>query len=547
MRQIQKNTKWILRMALSILGCIFISNYLFAQSLAFPGAEGFGAYAKGGRGGDVYTVTNLNDSGEGSLREGLKTANGPRTIVFAVSGLIKLKSTLKVEKNYITIAGQTAPGDGICLRDAGFQISANHVIVRYIRSRLGDEGGNEHDAISITKGFNVILDHCSASWSVDECFSCSTGDKNRIDSVTVQWSIISEALENSIHAKGAHSYGALIRGCYGAKYTYHHNLFAHNRSRNPRPGNYDENTYTKDPEGLLFDFRNNVMYNWGGSRPGYDGDEESVCRYNYVGNYGKPGPNSSSSGYAYSAGCKYFRGYYNDNYFFGKTPTDPWSLVQFKGSWSTSQKNAYKQTEPFPTGPINTDTSQEAYNKVLENAGASLVRDDVDKRIVNDVKNGTGAIIDDEDEVGGWPEYKTYDVKTDSDKDGMPDNWEIQNKLNPNNPDDRNDDNNNDGYTNLEVYLNNLAGESLTVGVEDVKNELFVNIYPNPNNGHFSVDLRSFSSSDIEIYNAANQLVFAKADNNGIQRIKLDLIPGIYFLRLIEENNKISTHKVLIN
>jgi len=162
----------------------------------------------------------------------------------------------------------TAPGDGICFRDASLTIDADHVIVRYIRSRLGDKAGNESDAISIAGGHNIIMDHCSASWSVDECFSCSTGQKGKIDSITVQWSIISEALNKSIHRKGAHGYGALIRGGYGARYTYNHNLFAHNYSRNPRPGNYNYNNYRRDPEGLQFDFRNNVIYNWGGSRPG---------------------------------------------------------------------------------------------------------------------------------------------------------------------------------------------------------------------------------------------------------------------------------------
>jgi len=545
--QNQKNTIQISGIVLIILGLTFMVSSIKAQTLAFPGAEGFGAYAQGGRGGDVYTVTNLNDAGEGSLRDAIKTANGPRTIVFAVSGLIKLKSTLKVEKDYITIAGQTAPGDGICVRDACFQISADHVIVRYIRSRLGDEAGQEADAISITKGYNVILDHCSASWSVDECFSCSTGDKNKIDSVTVQWSIISEALENSIHEKGAHSYGALIRGCYGAKYSYHHNLFAHNRSRNPRPGNYDDNTYTKDPEGLLFDFRNNVMYNWGGSRPGYDGDKESVCRYNYVGNFGKPGPNSDNSGHAYSAGCKHFRAYYNDNFFFGENPGDQWSLVQFKGSWSASQKNEYKQSEPFPAGPINTQSPQDAYKSVLDSAGASIKRDVVDTRVVNDVRNGTGSIIDDEDEVGGWPEYTTYDVKTDSDKDGMADEWEIRNNLDPNNPEDRNDDNNKDGYTNLEAYLSNLTGVSLPVGVNVLKQEQAIHIYPNPSMGSFSIDLGNIKNSRIEIFNSANQLVLSKAGINRIQKFDLNQSSGMYFLKVTDTKNNISTRKVLIH
>lgn len=543
----KENTKRSLQMLLFIVAFTFTCSSIIAQTLAFPEAEGFGALTKGGRGGDVYTVTNLNDSGEGSLREGIKTANGARTIVFAVSGIIQLKSTLKVEKDNITIAGQTAPGDGICLRDAGFQISANHVIVRYIRSRLGDEGGNEHDAISITEGKNIIMDHCSASWSVDECFSCSTGDKNKIDSITVQWSIIAEALENSIHEKGAHSYGALIRGCYGAKYTYHHNLFAHNRSRNPRPGNYDDNTYIKDPEGLLFDFRNNVMYNWGGSRPGYDGDEESVCRYNYVGNYGKPGPDSDKSGYAYSAGCKHFSAYYNDNFFFGEVPADQWSLVQFKGSWSTTEENEYKQSEPFSTGIIKTQSPQDAYESVLDSAGASLKRDDVDLRVVDDVKNGTGSIIDDEDEVGGWPNYDTYNVKTDTDKDGMPDEWELQYGLDPNNPEDRNYDSNDDGYTNLEVYLNNLVGSSLPVAVNSIKKEQSIKVYPNPNKGSFSVDLKNNENSRIEIYNSASQLVYTKSVMEQFKKINLNQESGVYFLQVIDDNNMRSTHKILIH
>ncbi len=429
-----------------------------SERLAFPGAEGFGAYSEGGRGGDVYYVTNVNDSGAGSLRYGIDSASGPRTIVFAVSGVIQLESDLEVDQDYITIAGQTAPGDGICLRDACFKIKADHVIVRYIRSRLGDDAGRESDAISITRGKNIIMDHCSASWSVDECFSCSTGDRDKIDNITVQWCIISEALKNSIHSKGAHSYGALIRGCYGAKYSYHHNLFAHNSSRNPRPGNYDRNTYVLDPNGLQFDFRNNVLYNWNGTRPGYDADTDSVCRYNYVANYGKPGPNSSTPGWIYKAGCKHFRAYYSGNYFDGSIPTDQWSLVYFSGSWTQSEKEAYKQTVPFSTGPIVTDTAQEAYDKVMEHAGASLgVRDSVDARVISDVRNGTGAIIDDEDEVGSWPVYNTYDVAQDTDRDGMSDVWETAKGLDPSDPDDRNDDPDDDGYTNLEEYLHWLT------------------------------------------------------------------------------------------
>ncbi len=453
--------KYSLNLAfLMIVFLISIDAGFCQETPAFPGAEGFGAYSKGGRGGDVYTVTNLKDDGKGSLRYGIEKAKGPRTIVFAVSGLIKLKSTLEVENDYITIAGQTAPGDGICLRDACLEIQANHVIVRYIRSRLGAEGGRESDAISISRGHNIILDHCSASWSVDEMFSCSTGRKDAIDNVTVQWSIISEALHNSIHHKGPHGYGALIRGCYGARYTYHHNLFAHNYSRNPRPGNYDYNTHEKDPEGLHFDFRNNVMYNWGGNRPGYDADKESVCQYNYVGNYAKRGPDSKSPGWIYSAGSKYFRGYFSGNAFDGEIPEDPWSLVVLGEEWTESEIAEYKRSEPFSYGFVRTENAMDAYASVLSHAGATLPhRDAVDVRVTEDVKNGTGAIINFESEVGGWPEYKTYNIKKDTDMDGMPDLWEKENGLNPSDPADRNGDTDKNGYTNLEEYLNSLITE----------------------------------------------------------------------------------------
>jgi hypothetical protein len=434
---------------------LFCSGNISEQQLAFPGAEGFGAYSKGGRGGDVYHVTNLNDDGAGSLRYGITSADGPRTIVFDISGTIKLNSQLSVNKPYITIAGQTAPGDGICLKDYNFSIDANNIIVRYIRSRLGDQAGQVADAISIGKGKNIIIDHCSASWSVDEVLSCSTGEKDKIDSVTVQWCIIAEALNNSIHHKGTHGYGSLIRGCYGASYSYLHNLYAHNKNRNPRPGNYDENTYDKDSLGLQFDFRNNVMYNWGGDRPSYDSDSKSVCRYNYVNNYGKPGMDSDPGGFAYSPGSKYFRAFYSGNYFYGRVSDDQWSLIDWK-NWSQKERDAYKVSKPFSTGPVETLTAQQAFESVIKYVGASLNRDAADIRIINDVKNGTGRIINSQSQVGGWPVLKSLPAPKDTDADGMPDEWEIKNGLNPKNPDDRNGDNNKDGYTNLEEYLNSL-------------------------------------------------------------------------------------------
>jgi hypothetical protein len=343
------------------------------------------------------------------------------------------------------------------------------VIVRYLRSRLGDDSGQESDAMTINDGAkNVIMDHCSASWSVDECFSCSTDNANAIDNITIQWSIISEALGDSIHTKGYHSYGSLVRGCYGAKYSYLHNLFAHNNGRNPRPGNYDTNPYTSDSLGLQFDFRNNVMYNWGGSYPSYDADTVSVCRMNYVGNYCKAGP-SSSYGKLYDTGSPYFKGYYEGNYWNGGIPSDPYSVVNF-GSMSSSQIASWKQSAPFSTGPVVTQTAQDAYASVLAGAGASMARDSVDARIVNEVTTGTATyngsksgkpgIIDNESDVGGWPVYNSTAAPTDTDKDGMPDAWETTHGLNPANAADRNNYTLDTNYTNLEVYLNGLVGSS---------------------------------------------------------------------------------------
>lgn len=423
------------------------------QQLAFPSAQGFGAYSQGGRGGDVYIVKNLNDLGEGSLRHGIKSAQGPRTIIFAISGIIELKTPLLVNKNYLTIAGQSAPGDGICLKDAGLIIDANHVIIRFIRSRLGDNSGRKDDAISIVGGSNVIIDHCSASWSVDEVLSVSTSKKDEIDNITIQWCIISEALNNSIHDKKEHGYGALIRGCYGAKYSYHHNLFAHNASRNPRPGNYDINSHEVDTLGLLLDFKNNVIYNWKGSRPGYDADKKSKCNYNYVGNYVKPGPDSDKKSVAYDAKSPFFSAFYSDNFFFGKIPEDQWSFVRFKGL-TEREKESYISLTEFESN-VKTENPLTAYNNVLRLAGASLNRDDVDSRVVSDVINGTGKIIDDEVQVGGWPIYKTTITDSDVDKDGIPDSWELKHGLNPQDPLDGNMLC--DGYTYLEKYLNEKA------------------------------------------------------------------------------------------
>ena len=437
-----------------ILYCIIIHaglsvfNNCYGLS-AFPGAEGYGAESIGGRGGRVIEVTNLNDDGPGSLREAVEV-NEPRIVVFRVSGNIELESRLRIDCPYITIAGQTAPGDGICLKDHALIVSTDHVIVRYIRSRLGDNDGAEDDSISVSGGRNIILDHCSASWSVDETLSVTT-DSNDLGNVTIQWCMITESLNCSVHSKGCHGYGSLVRGCFGNGYSFHHNLYAHHRGRNPRPGNY--NNHNIDPNGLIFDFRNNVVYNWRGYYAGYNHDSDSITRMNFIGNYYVQGPDSSDD-YAFNERCSYSKAYFSDNWMNGSRPRDPWSLVSF-GGFSESQIAAYKLLNPIAVPPVGTDDGFTAYELVLADAGTTFPqRDAVDARVIEDVINGTGGIIDDEDEVGGWPELKSDSPPLDTDHDGMPDDWEIMYCLDPNDSSDANGDSDGDGYTNIEEYIN---------------------------------------------------------------------------------------------
>jgi len=451
--------------------CLFFLwgfNSVFAVP-AFSGAEGFGAASIGGRGGTVYEVNNLNDSGPGSLRAAVE-ASGSRIVVFRVGGTISLLSGLTITNPYITIAGQTAPGDGICIKDYNFKISADHVIIRYVRFRMADNTMQEEDTVTIYKGHNIILDHCSASWSVDEVLStdcsgdpCTTG--HFAGDLTVQWCMITESLNCSIHSKGCHGYGSLIRGGYDHKYSFHHNLYAHHKGRNPRPGNY--NNYTIDPCGLIFDFRNNVVYNYGGNYAGNNEDTDSVTRMNFVNNYYVRGPNSTGS-YAFRESCKYDRAYFSGNWMQGSNPPDPWSLVLFNGTWSAAEKAAFKLSSPIPVEPVTTDDANIAYAIVLADAGVTFpVRDTADTNVINNVIYHTGRIIDDEDEVGGWPVLASGTPLVDSDHDGMPDEWELAVCLNPNDSNDRNDDRDGDGYTNIEEYINWLpSGEPMPANTD---------------------------------------------------------------------------------
>lgn len=424
-----------------------------AETVAFPGAEGAGRFSQGGRGGAVIKVTNLNDAGPGSLRAAVE-AKGPRTVVFEVAGTIQLKSDLKISEPRITIAGQTAPGGGITLRDHPLVVSADDVVVRFIRSRLGDESKTESDSVWINNGRRIILDHVSASWSVDETLSASAryGEEGQgFFDLTVQWSIIAESMAHSLHAKGDHGYGSLIRGGKGSKISFHHNLWANHMARMPRPGNYDGPD--KDPVGALFDFRSNVFYNWGKGHAGYDADKAAVVAYNFVDNTYIMGPQSTKA-VAFQESNSLARAYFAGNSMLNNVPADPWSLVTF----TIPEPAGYRLLAPVDVAPVKPEAALLAYERVLADAGASVFRDSVDARIVAGVRDRTGKVINSQKDVGGWPALPPGKPARDSDGDGIPDAWEKTHGLDPKNAaDGAAQAKDGSGYTHLELYLADAA------------------------------------------------------------------------------------------
>lgn len=416
-----------------------------AEIPAFPGAEGFGATTPAGRRGKVLLVTNLNDAGPGSFRAACE-AKGPRMVVVRVSGTIDLSAPVEIREPYITIAGQSAPGDGLCLRRYGLVISTHDVVVRFLRSRPGDVTGREVDAIAIGgDSRRVIVDHCSASWSVDECLSPS----GNIADVTVQWCLISEALHHSVHRKGPHGYGSLVRAAGGV--SLHHNLWAHHSARSPRLGdNYGQ------PPFPVFDVRNNVMYDWGGMCSGMTGD---ILRVNYVGNYLQPGPSSNRRRgpivFTETAQARYW---VSGNVVIGRPELTADNRKLFDRTEVKGRALVTLADRPFEVPAVSSTAAAAAYEAVLAHAGASLPnRDAVDSRIVREVRSGSGRIIDSQWEVGGWPVLRQGRPPADRDRDGMPDEWEQARGLNAEDPADSAADRDGDGYTNLEEYLNSLA------------------------------------------------------------------------------------------
>ncbi|UCD50115.1 MAG: hypothetical protein JSW27_21620 [Phycisphaerales bacterium] len=444
---------WLVPSSLLLLAAPILGAAPGRGPLAFPGAEGFGRFARGGRGGDVYHVTTVTDGGPGSLRHGIETADGPRTIVFDVSGTIQLRSELRIDKSYLTLAGQTAPGDGITLRDHTVSLKDCHdVIIRYLRVRLGDKhkapGG--YDTLTTNDINDVILDHLSLSWAID-----GTHDFRAGQNFTIQWCILSEALHDSIHPKGPHAMCASYREPDGP-ISLHHNLFSTCRDRHPTLGSADAG----DPLTIV-DFRNNVIYNWSATA--------NFCDHfvNAVNNYWRPGPETDPQRLpiAMKGGLPdAARGYMSGNVFEGR---DDWTADNYASlDWhrwlhpGSNYKYAGTLSDWRGPGPQlgadapTTQSAKQAYELVLTHAGASLSRDAVDERVIADVRNRTGRLLDSQDEVGGWPLLRTRGVRPDSDRDGMPDAWETAHNLDAADPADGPQDPDRDGYTNLEEYIN---------------------------------------------------------------------------------------------
>lgn len=468
-----------------------------AKLPAFPGVEGGGKYITGGRGKEVITVTNVNDSGEGSLRWALEqaAAKGGATIVFNVAGNIELKSSLRFDgvKN-VTIAGQTAPGDGITISGYDTNISGTeNVIIRYLRFRPGainvHSGGDSMDAMWGRDNDGFIIDHCSFSWNTDECLSLYRGENG-----TVQWCMVYESLALSGHGKGRHGYGGITGG---DKVTWHHNLYANHTSRNPRIGGGYAGAADNDHIAVL-QFSNNMIYNWGFNTC-YGGGSTYT---NFINNYSLAGPGTRDSvkNWVINPGEKAKDGYYINNNIIADytgalkvtgnlaTPDAINANGRFSGSTADDENKTELRTTPFVStessgvnnGVVNEGFDEynegvlpvvnSTYKQVLDQAGATYPRRDAqDARLVSEVRNGEGSYINTEHEVGGYlsePNVITASraADFDTDGDGMPDAWETENGLNPKNANDGKGTSDLSvkfmgvaGYTNLEVYLSSLV------------------------------------------------------------------------------------------
>ena len=490
-----------------MLICSFVFNGMTLP--AFPGAEGYGSDTPGGRGGKVFFVTNLSDAGSGSLRAAIN-ATGKRIVVFSVSGTIDLKSDLVVKNPNITIAGQSAPGDGICVKNYKFMISAKDVVVRYLRIRRGNASGAADDALGIADAANVIVDHCSISWGCDEIVNTWHGAEN----ITIQWSIFSEGLHHRDHG-----FAATLGG---NKASYHHNLIANCPGRNPSIGG--NNTYQTHN----MDFRNSVIYNFGYRT--FDGKPNSV---NIVNNYFKPGPMSTQTMFANIDESKYQKITFSKWHVSGNVWHGNETITKDNKAGLTD-KLEYLVDEPNEFSPVITVSAEEAFTKVMEDVGAQLPKQDVvDARIIKEVKSGTatygkGIVLSPKD-VGGWPELASSPAPADSDKDGMPDSWETKHGLNPDDCSDGPKDKDGNGYTNIEEYLNELVGTTSPTAM--IRNNT-------------SDVLQNRNSMPIIVVYQSGNVILSEYPGQGIARI-FSLDGRMMFMNHVDTATKIMVNKKL--
>lgn len=541
-----------------------------AQIPAFPTAEGDGMYTTGGRGGNVLYVTKLTDDGSvGTFRWAINQT-GARIIMFKVGGIIPLTSELRIKNGNVTIAGQSAPGDGICLKNYSVVVQANNVIIRFLRFRLGDEAAIANptidfsgaDAIWGRNQSNIIIDHCSMSWCIDECTSFYD-NKN----FTLQWCIMAESLRNSVHGKGTHGYGGIWGG---SPATFHHNILAFHDSRNPR---FCGSRYSNNPQNEKVNFTNNVIYNWGGNSS-YAGEGGY---YNMINNYYRSGPAKNTGTVSYRIFNPYPDGGANNQ------PAGVWGHFHLSGNtmintptttannWlgfhpSTTYSDTIKSSVAFALPPyLRIQKADTAYLSVTGFAGASLKRDAVDLRVVKNILNGTvsvttgsngstGGFIDSQTDVGGWPNY-TYDIANvpiDTDADGMPDDWENLHGLNSTNATDGKLTSIDGKYTNVEVYLNEIVKIvtdaqyfDIFSGVDSYENEIAFTMYPNPlRNGNLNIK-SSENIKIIDFFTLNGTKISQKSFNeNNISIAFNEFDSGVYLVKVKLESGRIISRKL---
>jgi len=548
-----------------------------AQTPAFPGAEGDGMFTTGGRGGQIVYVTKLTDDGSaGTLRWAINLT-GARIILFKVAGLIPLTSELRIKNSNLTIAGQSAPGDGICIKNYPVVLQGSNIIIRFMRFRMGDEaaaadklagntayGWDGADAIWGRDMTNVMIDHCSMSWNIDEC-SSFYDNKN----FTLQWCVMAESMRNSVHSKGGHGYGGIWGG---EPATFHHNILAFHDSRNPR---FCGSRYTNSAATERVNFVNNVVYNWGGNS-GYAGEGGS---YNMINNYYRSRTGSSGS-VSYRIFSPNVQGAGNQQ------PEGVWGVFYLKGnvmrnypavttnnwlgfhpvSLGTKSISDLEATIPFSSPVISTQSAEDAYTSVTSYAGASLKRDAVDSRIIGNILNGTvscttgsngstGGFIDSQKDVGGWPAY-TYavnDVPVDTDADGMPDVWETAHGLNPNSATDGTSTTLDGNYPNVEVYLNSLVKSITDIQSGGSTSGLFSPKDTNPSKISAIYHAQSkqlevtssFTIKNISLRDVSGKLI--KSVTSHDQKVWIDVTgvqSSIYILTAITTDSNISTLKI---